>query len=169
MVEFAKPVAELSPPVVASQPTQGQGLALDDTGRIPLTVRGTEEITQQQVTSNSGPTGVTTTGDGDLIANFPAASFLPSAHLFELFVQPQSNAGNELLYFRLHDGTAPGALVQEFTVRTPVTNPGNPVFLRCRFTPTEGIHTYQIRWRGDVGTYTLVNATVPLVARIVRV
>jgi hypothetical protein len=137
---------------------------------VPGQSGGLEIVSYQGLTPNTGGTGVTGTGNGDALITFPAASYRAVPHYFEMTVQPNSNAGNQAICFRLHDGTAPGPLVgQEMTTMCPVTNPGNPVTLRLQFTPTAGVHTYQIRWRAPAaGTYFLAQTQTPTVARIVE-
>jgi len=120
--------------------------------------------------SNTTGTGVTATGNGDALFTFPAATYRAVPHYFEMTIHPNSNAGNQSLVFRLHDGTAPGPLIgQELATVVPAVNPGNPVTLRLQFTPTAGAHTFQVRWRAPAaGTYFLAQASTPTVARIVE-
>jgi hypothetical protein len=97
-----------------------------------------------------GPTGITTTGNGDALLTFPAATYEAVAHILNLFGYYQDNAGNSRFYFRLHDGTAPGPLVgSEIAMMTPPQNPGQPMNIQFYFVPTAGVHTYQLRWRGS--------------------
>ena len=88
----------------------------------------------------------TTTGNGDLIFNFPEASYAATRHYFEFWAIVLSGGGSDPYFLRLHDGTAPGAPVQETTEKTPTGN-YHATFIRVAFTPTAGLHTYQVRWR----------------------
>src|SRR5215471_8425750 len=93
-----------------------------------------------------------------------STNFGPSA----IFQDSGGLAGYEI---RLHDGTAPGPLIQATTVITPGTNPGyGPVFFRFAFTPTAGSHTYQVRWRDAAGghTFTVPNSVYPITGRIYK-
>jgi hypothetical protein len=120
----------------------------------------------------SGGTGITGTGNGDALFNFPTATFEAVLHYFEMQVMVQDNGGAAIFEIRLHDGPAPGPLVWAGPLRTAGANPGNPQQIKIYFTPSAGSHTYHVRWR-DVTTgrtYTIVGGSGgwPTIARIVR-
>jgi hypothetical protein len=98
-----------------------------------------------------GPTGVTGTGNGDSIANLGPAVYEAVPYYWEFFGDIFDSGGAAVIEIRLHDGTAPGPLVVAQQLRTATVNPGDPHFIRYRFTPTAGSHTFNVRWR-DVTT-----------------
>lgn len=134
-----------------------------------ISMPGTE-IAYYSTGTDVGPTGVTTTGNGDAIFEFGDTTTENVKYYFEMWLIVQSSAGNEVIFFRFNEGTSasPGTLIEEFNTRTPTTNPGPPHFFRVPFTPSAGTRGYAVRWRGGAGTYTIVNSQVPISARIVK-
>lgn len=121
--------------------------------------------------ARDGPTGVTTTGNGDALFEFPSATYEAVKHYFELNVFAGSNIANGGLYFRLHEGTsaAPGTLIDEVEVDTPSAAGAIHGAFRVPFVPAAGTRQYAVRWRASVAaTWTLYNDINVLVSRIVR-
>lgn len=128
------------------------------------------DVTTYNTVTNFGPTGVTTTGNGDIFFTFPAATFAAVLHYWELSLLCEDVSGNANIEFRLHDGTAPGALICAQQLKTPPVNHGSPVILRFAFTPSAGSHTFQVRWRDLTGsrTYTVYSSLNQTSSRIYR-
>lgn len=128
------------------------------------------EVAYRSTGTDDGPTGVTQTGNGDALFQFGPVTVEAVKYYFDFWAVIQSNAGNDVLFIRFHEGTSgsPGTLIDEFSTRTPTLSPGPPHYFRLPFTPAAGTRDYAVRWRGDGGTYTIVNATVPMTCRIVR-
>jgi|SRR5215471_4538102 len=158
----------IAPSDLVGYPTDAtKALYGDGSWRVPS---GTE-LAFYTTSTNFGPTGVSSTGNGDPLFAFPAATFEAVKYYFELSAIFQDSGGLAGYEIRLHDGTAPGPLIQATTVITPGTNPGyGPVFFRFAFTPTAGSHTYQVRWRDAAGghTFTVPNSVYPITGRIYK-
>jgi hypothetical protein len=140
-------------------------------GAAPVSKSG-QEIASYISAVTSGGTGITGTGNGDALFNFPAVEFEAVLHYFEMQMLVQDNGGAAVFEIRLHDGAAPGPLVWAGLLRTATSNPGNPQVIKVPFTPSAGVHTYHVRWR-DVTTgrtYNFVGGSGgwPTIARIVR-
>jgi hypothetical protein len=115
-----------------------------------------------------GPTSINSTGNGDAIINFPAATFENVLHYWEIAAAIFDTAGNGKFTWRLHDGYAPGPLVNEVYQITPAVNPGSPSFFRIPFTPSAGLHYYHLRWRAIDARTFFGDSSCPLTSRIVK-
>lgn len=129
------------------------------------------EVAAFTTVSNFGPTAITTTGNGDKIFDFPAATYEAVPHYFDMYFLVQDNSGAAVIEFRLHDDAGHGTtLIELDQYRTASANPGSPMFCRFWFTPSSGSHTYGVYWK-DITTgrtYTMVNSTTRLLARIYK-
>lgn len=149
---FARPALELPTPLVgglevAAAPSGGQGLALDETGSVPESVRrllpGYElahAILSASVTANAVAEASATQ-----IVGAPALAFDGNTPILIEFYCPALVAGGALTGgVNLWDGSTDlGRLFDGTLVNTVASN--YPVHLSRRLTPSNGTHTYSAR------------------------
>lgn len=126
------------------------------------------ELTYYMTASDSGPSGVTQTSNGDLLYTFPAATFENVKHYWQISGIAKSSGAADTIYFRLHDTGSPGTGIVEFTLDLHATAGKTvPFTFVYPLTPSAGSHTYTIRWRGgSANNFTLSNSLAPFVGLI---
>jgi hypothetical protein len=169
---FARPAIELPRPLiggleVSSAPSQGQGLALDDIGRIPSALRSTfagYEYEYQEQPADVSITA-TTVGTAAVVVTADAVTFDGSTTVMIDFfcgrVDHPSGAANRGAHLTLYDALNGGAAAQvgadrwvDLGLSDAVETLRSPVVAWRRLTPASGSHVFSVRGWVTAGTAT---------------
>lgn len=145
-------------PTLGAQPTPGQGIALAPDRQLPLAIRQLLPgyvFAYNEYQSNVSVTA-TSEGTANTVITAPASGSLTfdGATLIwvEFFCIAAVTSAVSLRFALFQDGTSLGTL-GEVTIGS-----GNddPIYLKRRFTPTAGAHTFSVRgYNTSAGTATL--------------
>jgi hypothetical protein len=157
--DFAPPARDLVTPPrlvrlgVAASPTGGQGLALDEFGKVPASVLpATSALVESEVTSDVGSITATTEGTANTVIAGSAFNYDGTACAAEIFVPGYTNATASILTFVLTDGTT---FWGQFVLQQSTGGGMTGGTFKRKFTPAAGSKTVSLRAFVASGTATV--------------
>jgi hypothetical protein len=148
-----------------ADPGSGNVITSVGAGAIAAKPPGYEIVAFQQTTD----TTVTSAAFAD-IGSFSAATYENTKYYLEFFgTRIRNSAAGNVTIFALFEGAS--QVGNTISIDAPVADTvgGVPLFVRFRFTPTAGVHTYKVAWKSSAGTSTFkATSDAPGEFRIVK-